>query len=425
MIWLSLQSLVGLAGLIGLAWLFSEDKRAVNWRLVGAALVVQIALALVLLFVPPVRAALLSLNVVVEALQAATVQATGFVFGYIGGGETPFEVTTPSANFSIAFQALPLVIVVAALAALLWHWGILKIIVRGLGWLLEKTLGIGGALGLGSAANLFMGMTEAPLFIRAYIARMSRSELFVLMTVGLATVSGTVLVLYANTLNAVQPGAIAHILTASLISLPAAILVAKVMVPGDEVTHSDLPEGEGISYASSMDAVTQGASTGLTLFLQIIAMLIAMIALVAVADQILSVLPNVAGDPLTLARLFGWIFTPVVMLFGVPWEEAAAAGSLMGTKAILNEFLAYLQLVGMGEEALSERTRLIMIYAMCGFANLGSLGMVIATLSTLVPDRRKEVVTLSLRSWVAGNLATGMTGAVVGLLPLEFLPASG
>ncbi|MFP3945005.1 MAG: NupC/NupG family nucleoside CNT transporter, partial [Alphaproteobacteria bacterium] len=315
----------------------------------------------------------------------------------------------------IAFQLLPLVIVVGALAALLWHWRILPIITRGFAWALQRTLGIGGAVGLGSAANLFLGMVEAPLFIRAYIPRLTRSELFMLMTVGLSTVSGTVLVLYATTLEPVVEGAIGHILTASIISLPAAVLMSKIMIPDETATDTD-EKDPGISYASSMDAVTQGTQDGLKLFLNIIAMLIVVFALVALADSILAFIGEVNGEPVTLQRIFGWLFSPLVVLFGVPLEDAAAAGSLMGTKAILNEFVAYLQLAGGESEKLTPRTVLIMTYAMCGFANLGSVGMLISALSTLAPERRPEIAELGLRSFLAGNLATGMTGAVVGLI---------
>lgn len=412
---LALQSAVGMAALIGLAWAVSENRRAVNWRMVAVAVAVQIVVALVLLRLPVARDALLYLNNAVEALAAAAKAGSSFVFGYIGGGEAPFEVTKPANTLVIAFQLLPLVIVVGALSALLWHWRILPLITRGFAWALQRTLGIGGAIGLGSAANLFLGMVEAPLFVRAYLPKLTRSELFMLMTVGLSTVSGTVLVLYATTLEPVVSGAVGHILTASIISLPAAVLMSKVMIPDETATDAD-EKNLGVSYASSMDAVTQGTQDGLRLFLNIIAMLIVVFALVALTDSILAFIGDVNGEPVTLQRIFGWLFAPLVLLFGVPWEDAAAAGGLMGTKAILNEFVAYLQLVGGESEKLTPRTTLIMTYAMCGFANLGSVGMLISALSTLAPERRPEVAELGLRSFLAGNLATGMTGAVVGLI---------
>ncbi len=419
---LNIQSAFGIAVLIGIAWLMSENRAGVQWRRVGIGLALQVGLALILLHAPIVRDALLSLTSVVHALKAATDEGAGFVFGFLGQGPLPFEVTNPNANMVlIAFQILPLVVVVSALAALLWHWGILKGITRGLAYGLERTMGIGGVSGLGAAANLFMGMVEAPLFVRAYLASMTRGELFMLMSVGLATVSGTVLALYANVLDpadgpSLVPGAIRHIVTASLISLPAVIMIVQVMIPETTVTDAD-QESEDLTYHGSMDAIVRGTQEGLQLLLTISAMLLVIVAFVALADQILGLLPNVNGDALTVKRVFGWVFAPVVWLFGVPWSEATQAGALMGTKTILNEFFAYIEMASLPADALSERTRLIMLYAMCGFANLGSVGMLISTLSTLAPERRAEVVELGMRSLIAGTLATGMTGAVIGLMP--------
>ncbi len=418
---LSAQSLFGLVMLVLIAWALSERRGAVNWRMVVVAIGLQGALALLLLHVPVLRDALVGLSAAVEAVQAASNTGARFVFGFVAGGPQPFAVEEPGALVSLAFGILPLVIVIAALSALLWYWGILFLITRGFAWALERTLGIGGAAGLGAAANLFMGMIEAPLFIRAYLSKLTRSELFLVMTVGLATVSGTVLVLYAVTIGPVVEGAVGHILVASFLSLPAAVLISKVMVPGEEVTPSEAGLGE-LGYQSSVDAVVQGTQEGLKLFLTIIAMLIVVIAMVALTDSLLALLPGLpdatgAVQPITVERIFGWLFAPLVWLFGVPWSEAGMAGTLMGTKTILNEFIAYQNLASPAYADLSDRSRLIMLYAMCGFANLGSVGMLISTLSTLVPERRAEVVGLGMKSLIAGTLATGMTGAVVGLLP--------
>jgi CNT family concentrative nucleoside transporter len=409
-----LQSAIGLLVFVFLAWLLSESRRAFPWRTVIAGLAVQVVLAVLLLGIPEVRAGLLALNVVVEALQKATAAGTSFVFGFTGGGKPPFEVKDAGALTTIAFGVLPLVLVVSALSALLWHWRILQLIVGVFAWALEKTLAIGGALGVGCAANVFMGMIEAPLLIRPYLEKMTRSELFTLFTCGLATIAGTVMALFAVLLEPVVPGALGHILVASLLSLPASILLAKVMIPGDEVT----PAGAGVGklYRSSMDAVATGAEDGLKIYLNIIAMLIVMIALVALADLILASIV-VDGAPLSFARIAGWLFAPLVWLVGVPLEEAQAAGSLMGQKVILNEFIAYLNMAALPPETLSPRSELLMLYAMCGFANLSSVGMMIAGVSAIAPSRREEIVSLSLWSIIPGNLATCMTGAVVGLLP--------
>jgi CNT family concentrative nucleoside transporter len=411
-----LQSALGIATIVFVAWLLSEDRRAFPFRTVIVGLALQIALALLLLKVAVARDILLSLNGVVDALAAATKAGTSFVFGYTGGGKTPFAVTDPTAMSSFAFQILPLVIVISALAALLWYWRILPAIVGGFAWALRKTMGIGGAVGLGSAATIFLGMIEAPLLIRPYLAKMSRAELFMLFSVGLATVAGTVFVLYATILQPVIPGALGHILVASVMSLPAAILLARIMIPG--MSETEAGAAPGFEYRSSMDAIARGTEDGLRLWLSIVAMLLVIVALVALADIILSHAPDVAGSPLTVERIFGWIFAPVVWLFGIPWDQAPTAGALMGDKTVLNEFVAYLGLAHLPEGALDPRSRLIMLYAMCGFANLGSVGIMIAGVSGLVPERRSEIVPLAMRALVSGTMASGLTGAVIGLLPI-------
>jgi CNT family concentrative nucleoside transporter len=414
--WLQFQSAFGLAVLVAIAWAMSENRRAaLSFRLIAAALGLQIGLALLLLEVPPARDALFSLNVVVDVLSRATRTGSSFVFGYVGGGEPPFDVARQQNLGSLAFQALPLLLLMSALSALLWHWRVLQLLVRGIAFGLKTSLGIGGAVGLGSAANVFLGMIEAPLLIRPYLAKMTRAELFMLFTVGLTTVAGTVMVLYASVLEPAVPGALGHILVASFISLPAAILVAHLMIPGETVTEAEshMP----VEYSSSMDAIAKGTEDGLRLYLGVVAMLLVMVALVALANIMIGALPDFGGAPLTVERIFGWLFYPLVWLYGVPAAEAADAGALLGTKTILNEFIAYLNLAALPDGVLSDRSRLIMVYAMCGFANLGSVGIMIAGVSAMVPERRAEIVELSLRSLVSGTLASGMTGAVVGMLP--------
>lgn len=411
---LQLQAAGGLIAFVAIAWALSENRRAFPWRTVIAGIAIQIVLAALFLMIPLMRDALLSLNVVVTALQAATAKGTAFVFGYVGGGDPPFQVTNPNGLFSIAFTILPLLMVMSALSALLWHWRILPLVVRGFAVLLERTMKIGGALGFGAASNIFLGMTESPLLIRPYMERLTRSEMFALFTCGFATVAGTVMVIYAAMLQSIIPGAIGHILVASILSLPAAILMAKIVIPGDETTPAEA--GEARMYSSSMDAVTRGTEDGLRMYLSIIAMLIAVTALVALANAALGNIV-IDGAPLTFERIAGWIFAPVAWLMGVPAEQAAAAGSLLGVKTILNEFIAYQQLAGMPPEALDLRSRTIMLYALCGFANFASVGILIAGMTALVPSRREEIVNLALKALIPGTLATCMTGAIVGVLP--------
>ena len=412
---LELQSVLGIVVFVGIAWLLSEQRDAFPKRVVISGLLIQFILAILLLKLPLFKDFFLLLNELLLSLEKATASGTSFVFGYLGGGPLPFTETAPGASFVLAFRALPLILVISALSALLFYWRILPWVVRGFALALQKLMGVGGALGLGTAANIFVGMTEAPLFIRPYLLKMSRAELFALMTTGMATIAGTMMVLYASILSSVSTEAMGHILTASIISAPAALVIALVMVPARE-GHTQANYQVPIEASSSMDAITQGTLQGVQLLLNIIAMLVVLVALVSLANMALGTLPDVAGTPLTLQRLLGYVMAPLVWLMGIPWSEASVAGSLMGVKTVLNEFIAYLQLVKLESDQLSERSQLIMIYALCGFANFGSLGILIGGLSTMVPARRKEIVGLGMKAIIAGTLATMMTGAVVGLL---------
>lgn len=408
-----LQSVLGLGVFIVLAWLISENRRHFPWRVVIAGVASQLVLAGLLLKVPWFQGFFILLNDILLSLQKATQAGTAFVFGYLGGGPLPFEPTAPQASFILAFQALPLVLVVSALSSLLFYWRVLPIIVNGFSKLLQKTLAIGGALGVGASANVFVGMIEAPLFIRPYLQHLSRAELFALMTTGMATIAGTVMVLYAGILSPIMPDAMGHLLTASIISVPAAILLAYCMVPH----RGAFTEGEIVpaqEAGSSMEAITQGTLQGVQLLLNIIAMLVVLVALVSLVNQLLGMIPG-TGEPVTLQRLLGYVMAPLAWLMGVPWAEALIAGSLMGIKTVLNEFIAYIELSKLSEEMLSDRSRHIMLYAMCGFANFGSLGIMLGGLITMAPNRRGELVELGMKSIVAGTLATMMTGCIVGI----------
>ena len=412
---LALQSAFGFVALFVVAWLVSEDRRAVPWRIVVPGALLQIALAAILLKVPVFRDVFFALNDGLGALERATQEGTRFVFGFLGGGPQPFEERPGVSSFVLAFRALPLLLVVSALSALLFYWRILPAIVRAIAVVLEKAMGIGGAVGLSAAANIFVGMVEAPLVVKPYLQVMSRGELFIVMTCGMASIAGTVLVLYGVMLGPVVPDAIGHILSACIISAPAAIMIAAVMVPPRGAPTSgrvELPR----EATSSMDAITRGTFDGLQLLLGIMAMLIVLIALVTLVNLALGLLPPVGGAPITLQRTLGWVMAPIVWLAGVPWEEAGTAGALMGTKTVLNEFIAYIELARLPADALSPRSRIIMTYALCGFANFGSLGIMIGGMATMVPERREEIVALGMRSIVAGTLATLMVGAAVGML---------
>ena len=412
---LEIQSLFGLFALAAIAWVLSENRSAVSMRQAALGIGLQLGLALILLKLPGSREVFLSLNKVVLALESSTHQATSFVFGYLGGGPAPFEAKAPHLSFVLAFQALPLILVVSALSALLFYWDVLPRIVKAFAWGLQKSMGIGGAAGLSAAANIFVGMVEAPLFVRPYLKEMTRGELFLVMTCGMATIAGNMMIIYAQVLGPVIPTALGHIMAASIISAPAAITIAHIMIPETgKPTAGDM--APPTRYSGPMDAITQGTADGLGLVLNITAMLIVLVALVAVGNSILSWIPPMGGEAITLQRMLGWLMAPLVWLMGVPWNEAVTAGGLMGMKTVLNEFIAYLQMAQLPAGALSQRTELIMTYAMCGFANLGSLGIMIGGMGAMVPERKDDIVQLGFKTIIAGTLATMMTGAVVGIL---------
>ena len=412
-----LQSALGIAALLAFAWAISENRRAVNWRSAVAGLVLTLVTAVLLLEVPQIKLAFALVQRAVDAVSAASLAGTSFVFGFIGGGPPPYAVASPANEFVLAFQALPIVLVMSVLTTLLFHWRILQPIVRGFSWALERTLGVGGAVGLSTAANIFLGMVESPLFIRPYLNMLARGELFMVMTGGMATIAGTVYVLYATILKNVIPDVAGQILIASIISAPAALLISGLMVPVPPQERSDIGKIEiGPVASSTMDAIVRGTVAGLELLLNIIAMLIVLVALVHLANAILGLLPDVYGGPITLQRLLGYVMAPVCWLMGVPWHEAVTAGSLMGIKTVLNELIAYIELAHLPADALDPRARLIMLYAMCGFANFGSLGIMIAGLTVMAPERRADIISLGGKSIVSGTLATCLTGAIVGVL---------
>ena len=415
-----LRPIAGLAVLVALAWALSENRgQRPSLKWIAGALGLQATLALLIIRVPFVWAAMEYLNQGVAAIERATLRGSSYMFGYLGGAPLPFELKQGAdAPLVIAFQILPLVIVFSALAAVLWHWGVLRAAVNGLSFLLRRTLGVSGVVGLAGGANMFLGVVESPLAVRAYFERVSRAELFQIMVLAMATISGAILILYATTLRATVDNAVGHMIAASLVSLPAALLIAKLMVPSlpdDEATTAE--DGDaGLKYESSIDAIVKGTMDGMQLFLAVVAIIIVVFALVALADEVLSLLPVVDDAPISLKRVFGWLFAPLMWLIGVPWGEAVTAGGLMGTKAILNEYVAYLELAALPQGALGERSLLIVTYALCGVANLASVGLLVSTIGTLCPERRAEAAGLGMKSWIAGNIATAMTGAWIGLL---------
>ncbi|WP_300574332.1 nucleoside transporter C-terminal domain-containing protein [Phenylobacterium sp.] len=414
------QSLLGLVLVLAVCWAMSEDRSRFPWRLALGALTVQILLVLALFGLPGARSVVRGINAGVDGLAAATAQGTQFVFGYMAGGAQPYDVTNPGALFVFAFQVLPLILVISALSALLWHWKILKWITQGFGFVFQKTMGLGGASALAVAVNIFLGMIESPIVIRAYLDKLTRSEVFLMIVVGLATVAGSTMVAYATILREVLPNAAAHVLVASIVSAPAGVLLARIIVPEKKGQGGYFADyGSLLKYDSSIDAISKGTMDGLTVALNISAILIVFVSFVAIGNGLLSAFPDVMGAPLTVERVLGVVFSPLAWLIGVPWSEAPQAGYLLGVKLMLTEFIAFIQLGGVPAEAMGERTRMIMTYALCGFANIGSVGITVTGMGVLMPERRAEIIGMVWKALIAGFLATCMTAAVVGAMPRE------
>ena len=413
-----LQPVVGVAALIGVSWAISDNRRRFPWRVVGAGLALQFALAALLIRLPGSQIVFSWIGSGVEALASATEAGTSFVFGFLGGAPLPYDETLPGGSITFAFRVLPMVILISSLAAVLYHYRILPYIVRGFAWALSKTLGINGAASFATAANVFIGMVEAPLMVRPYLAKMSRSDLFIVMVGGMATISGTLFAVYTTMLSGLIPDPAGHLLTASIISAPAAILIARIMSPPDS---DDDDGGERVElaqlYENGIDALTRGVIEGLRLLAYIIGMLIVFLALIELANILLALppLPESWGE-LSFERIFGWVLAPAAWALGVPWSEATHAGQLLGAKVVLNEFVAYVQMSSLPPGTLSERSGVIMAYALCGFGNFGSIGIMIGGIGAVVPERRLEIAQLGIKSIIAGSIATGMTGAIAGLI---------
>jgi CNT family concentrative nucleoside transporter len=410
------QALLGIVVFIALALPFSSNVRAVKWRIVALAIALQFVICLLLLKAPGIREGLQYANRAVEALSAATMKGTSFVYGYLGGGPAPFTVTDPKALFTFAFQSMPLVIVISALASLLWYWRILPVVISGIAYLFRRTLGTRGPVGLVITSNIFLGQVEAPLLVRPYLARMTQYELLLVLTAGMAMIAGSVMVIYATMFSPQIPGVLGHLITKSLMSVPASIMFAHLMLPEGNEASADLDKPPSM-YESSMDAITRGTSDGLHVYMNVLAILIVLIAFVALANSMIGAwLPEVNGAPLSMERVAGWVFAPIAWLMGIPWGEAQVSGSLLGVKIILNEFIAYLQMRDVPGAVLGDHSRLITLYALCGFANLSSMGIQISGIGVLAPERRGDLTRLAFRALVAATLASCVSGAIVGII---------
>ncbi|MDI9847107.1 nucleoside transporter C-terminal domain-containing protein [Rhodoblastus sp. 17X3] len=411
-----LHGIFGLACLLGLAFMLSENRRAIPWRVVVAGVALQAALALLLLKFPPASAFMATLASAVGALDKATEAGTSFVFGYLGGAPLPFEPNGKGSPMVFAFHVFPLILVICALSALLFHWGIMQKVVSGMAFALRRTIGVGGALGTGAAVNFFVGMVESPILIRPYLARMQRGEIFALMSAGMAGIAGSVMVIYGHILGAAIPEAFGHVLTAALISAPAAIAVAAILIPFEPSNEGDATIVIADPPRNALEALARGTSDGVGILAHVLAHLIVLLALVALLNAMLGALPDLWGAPISLQRIFSWLFRPLAFAIGVDASDVDTAAQLLGTKIALNEFIAYVDLAALPESALSPRSRLILLYALCGFANFGSVGILVGGLCAMAPERKHDIVALGFRALVAGALASLMGGAVIGAL---------
>ena len=412
------QIIIGAFALISLGVIFSDNIKQINLKYLLNAIILQFLLAILLIKVPLITSFFESLSQGVLALKAATDQGTGFVFGYLAdGAPKPFEVVNPASANIFIFSGLMLIIVVSALAAILWHWRVLPIIIKAVSTLFKKPLNIGGPVGLSATANIIFGQVEAPLLIKPYLKKMTRHELLTLMIVGMSTISGGVMVVYTTMLaDLYGVSLIGHFLTASIISVPAAIMYANIMMPSDEKTEDQNKIKESSLYKSTLDALTRGTQDGLNITLSIAALLLVLIALVALVNFALTGLPLIGGEVISLERIAGWIFSPIAWCMGIPWSEAQLGGSLLGVKTILNEFVAYVKLAGINANDLSEKSRLIMLYALCGFANLSSVGILLSGICAMVPERKDDLISVSGKALVGATLASCFTGLVVGII---------
>ena len=413
-----LQPILGFFALLLLGAVFSENIKAIKIKYLVSAVVIQVVLAYMLINLPIISSFFEYLSYGVMTLKDANDYGTAFVFGYLSDGapNAPFEISNEANTFIFAFGGLTLIIVMSAISALLWHWRVIPVLVNALAVIFKKPLDVGGPVGLSATANIFLGQVEAPLLVRPYLATMSKNELLILMTVGMSTIAGSVMVIYTTMLAPIYGlGLIGHFLTASLISVPAAIMYANMMIPSD--TKTDFPADDSSKmYSSTVDAITRGTQSGIDIFLNVAAMLIVVMALVFLVNAMLGVFPDIQGQPLTMERIVGWIFAPLAWCMGIPWQESQAAGELLGVKTILNEFVAYIYLADTSTYVLSEKSSLIMLYALCGFANFSSVGILLSGMSAMVPERREDLIAVSVKALWAALLASCMTGFIVGIL---------
>mgnify|MGYP000011444626 FL=1 len=397
-----LQVLLGLIVLVALVVPMSTNIKAISIKNIIAAIIVMFIFGFILLN-DYVAGFFEVISAGVAKLSSATADGTSFVFGSL------FE----QHPYAFALNVLPLIIVMSTLSALLWHWRVLPMVIKGLSYVCEKLFNLGGPISFGAAANVFVGQVEAPLFVKPYLSKMSKKELLILMTAGMATVSGSVMIALAGVLENQFVGLniVQHFLTASILSIPGAIMYAEIMYPSNDITHHISNAKEEKIYAGSMDAITKGTKDGLNIAVNVAAILISILALVSIVDGTL----NLIISDLSLQKILGYIFAPICWLLGIPWSEAPSAAELLGLKLATNEFVAYIQLGELEPEFFTDRTKVILLYALCGFANFSSVGILISGIGAMAPERTNDLIDVSVKALVGATLASCMTGLIAGL----------
>ena len=414
------RALLGVVVFLGIGWLLSENRRALPWRPVLVGLACQVTLALLLTKVPAITAGFAAATHAVDALQAASRAGSSFMFGYLGGGRAPFSMEDPGAAFIFAFQALPAILLVGALSALLWHWKVLIVIVRAAAWAFGKLFGVSGPVGVSTSACVFLGMVEAPLLIKPFLPRLTRAEIFIIMVDGLSVIGGSMMIVLGSLIAIKVPNAFSHLLIASLISTPMAIGMARLIIPGDAPSPGKIGEAHepivlASPYRGSLEALTFGTLDAVKMVLNIAGLLIVFVGLIALINMGLSAIPH-AGAPLTLGAILGWLLTPIVWLTGAPLPDLQTVGSILGTKVAANEVVAYSDMMALPPGALSDKSLLILTYALGSFGNVGSVAILIGSLSSMAPEKVGEVVELGFRALAAAFLTTCLTATIMGVI---------
>lgn len=407
----AIQAILGIAAVLAVAVLLSRSRRQISWKIIGIALAGQAVTGALFLHIDWARQFLVYVTVFAKSIEAATQKATAFVFGYVGSAELPFEAIPGKSTFIFAFQVLPVIMVIGALSAMLWHWRVLGFVVAVGAWLARKTLGVSSPVGFAAVANAFLGMIEAPLLIKPYLSRISSSELFAVMAVGMSTIAGGTAVIISGLMHT-DPAAFANLVTATLMNVPGALALALMLFPAiNGETRSEETVSIETPYRSTMDALVAGTADGVRIFVNVVSLLIVFVTLVALIDGLLGLFPG----ELSLAKILGYLLAPIAWLMGISQAEILDAASILGTKVAVNELVAYAALADSYGQ-FSDRTHFILTFALCGFGNFGSLAIMIGGVSAMAPERRDEIIRFGLWALLVAFMTNCLTAAIASLL---------